>query len=190
MASEPRVRGIFVVRQRDIMRTLAGPRFEGALATVSQAARDDYESTTILSWCPQSSARAVTAAVAEALGRDPVEFVGAVVSQSLREALAGPWAVFLGSMTDDEAILRRAATLFEKSFDQGKLEAVALGKGRFKVTLSGWQRPHAMDVESLARGITTLLEVVERPATVSAAVRADMTVEFRVTMRSAPALEG
>lgn len=174
-----------MVRQRAILRELAGPRYERALTRVSRKARDDYESAGVLSWCPQGSMREVTAAVAEEVGRDPIELVGAVVSQSLRDALSGPWAIFLGRMTTDEAILRRAATLFEKSFDRGKVLATALGEGRFRLTLSGWSDPHAMDVESMRCSIETLLAIVERPAVVSASRRPDATVEFLVTARPA-----
>jgi GGDEF domain-containing protein len=111
--------------------------------------------------------------------------VGALVSQSLRDALSGPWAIFLGRMTTDEAILRRAAALFEKSFDRGQVSATALGDGRFRLILSGWSDPHPMDIESIKSAIETLLAIVERPAVVVANRKSDGTVEFHVTARIA-----
>lgn len=180
-SSEVRVRGLLISHQRELLRRAAGARYDAALARVSPDAREDYESAGILSWCGQSSARAVTAAVAAELGRDPIELVRDIVSASTREALRGPWAVLLRLMTDDHAILRRASTLFAKAFDRGALRATLLEDGVSRVTLEGWPDAHAMDIESIACGIETLLEVLGRRCAVTSTRRGaviDYAVRF------------
>lgn len=183
--SEVRVRGVLIGKQRELLRRAAGARYAAALARVSREARDDYESAGVLSWCGQDSARAVTAAVAAELGRDPLELVRHVVGGSTREALRGPWAVLLAMMTDDYAILRRASTIFSKAFDRGTLRATLLGEGVSRVTLEGWPNAHAMDIESISCGIQTLLDVLDRPCTVTA-TRNGALVEFLVRIERPP----
>ncbi len=174
-----RVRGVLISRQRELLRRAAGARYAIALSRVSPAAREDYDSAGILSWCGQSSARAVTTAVAVELGRSPIELVRHIVEVSTREALQGPWAILLGSMTDDHAILRRASKVFEKAFDRGTLSATLLADGTSRVTLEGWPNAHAMDIESIACGMETLLDVLGRHCTVSSARRGPV-IEYTV----------
>ncbi|MBL8744308.1 MAG: hypothetical protein JNK04_24545 [Myxococcales bacterium] len=168
---EVRVRGVLITRQRELLRRAAGARYAIALSRVPAAAREDYDSAGILSWCGQSSARAVTTAVAVELGQSPIELVRHIVEVSTREALQGPWAILLGMMTDDHAILRRASKIFEKAFDRGTLSATLLGDGTTRVTLEGWPNAHAMDIESIACGMETLLDVLGRACTVSSTRR-------------------
>ncbi len=162
-----RVRGLLISQQRDLLRKTAGDRYSSALLRVPEQAREEYESVGVLSWCRQSSARAVTEAVAVELDRSPIEMTRYVVETSTRAALRGPWAVLLRMMTDDDAIVRRASVIFEKAFDRGTLRATQLDSRLWRVKLEGWPQAHAMDIESIACGMSTLLDVLNRPATVS-----------------------
>ena len=174
-----RVRGLLIVRQREVLRRMAGNGYERALARVSAAEREDYESAGILSWCTQASARAVTLAVAAELGQDPLQLAGEVVAESVREALRGPWAILIGRMIDDRAIVMRAPMLFEKAFDQGKLEASLLGPGQARLRLSGWPAAEPVDIVSVARGAEALLQAIGRRASVTHQLRDD-AIEFNV----------
>lgn len=181
---EVRVRGVLISRQRELLRRIAGAQYTAALSRVPATACEEYESASILSWCGQGAARAVTAAVAVELGRDPIELVRHVVEISTREALRGPWAILLGRMTDLHAIVRRASVVFEKAFDRGTLRATLVDKEVSRVTLEGWPDPHPMDVESIACGIETMLGVLERPCTVIS-VRRGAVIEYTIRLRSA-----
>lgn len=176
-----RVRGVLIARQRDLLKREAGSRYADALSRVPPGVREEYESAGILSWCGQAAARAVTVAVAAEIGRSPIELVRHIVEVSTREALRGPWAILLKMMTDEDAIVRRASKIFEKAFDRGTLTATLLDGGVSRVTLEGWPNAHAMDVESIACGMETLLDVLERPCTVAGARRGPV-VEFTVRM--------
>jgi hypothetical protein len=168
-----------IVRQREVLRRLSGAGYERALARVSAAERDDYESAGILSWCNQVSARSVTKAVATELGLDPLQLAGDVVAESVREALRGPWGILIGRMIDDRAIVMRASMLFEKAFDQDKLQASLLGPGQALLRLSGWQGAEPIDIVSVARRAEALLQSLGRRASVTYQVRGD-EIEFNV----------
>lgn len=159
---EPNVRGILVTQQRQLLRDLAGPeRYARALNRVPASVRDEYENVSALGWCAQSTARAVTRAVAETIGRSPIDLAGEISEASVMHAFRGVWAVFL-KFTSDDALIRRASFIFEKSFDRGKFDAELAGPGRARTVLTGWPHAEDMDTHSIACSIAALLVAAGR----------------------------
>lgn len=165
------------------MQKRCGPeRFERALTTLPPRDREEYEHVSSLGWVRQDVARAATRAVAMELGVDPVALAGEVVEESVAHALRGVWAVLLRN-TSDEALVSRAATIFEKSFDRGTFRASQLGPGRAQIVLEGWPSPHEMDVASIARSIAAALAVAGRAHRRVTTVRDGERVRFEVDAR-------
>lgn len=174
------VRGLLVLRQRAIMEALCGPaRFAQALASLPEDMRAEYDAATSLGWVRQSTVRAVTQAAAAQIAADPVRFAGDVVEQSITDAVRGVWAVLVRN-TNDDALLSRAATIFEKSFDRGRFRAASLGPGRAEIVLEGWADPHEMDIVSIERSIAAVLRVAGRTASRVTTSRVGARVRFDV----------
>lgn len=161
-----RVRGLLVLSQRRLMERMAGaPTVQAALARVEPALRVAYEEASVLSWVPQPAVRAVTREVAHAMAISPVTLAERVVSASVKELCDGPWNVLL-RMVSDDALIRRAATLFARSFDAGELASRALEDGSLVLTLTGWPDVDEMDRASVAAGMLATLGAVGRSAQV------------------------
>lgn len=150
-----------MVRQLAALERLAGAGYARALARLPTDVRVELEGLGMLSWCRQSAVRSATLEVARELGVDPVQLAGDVVEESVDSAFRGVWGVFL-RFTDDASLVRRASSVFEKSFDRGVFEAHLVAPSRARLTLRGWDAPHDMDLESISRSIRVALIVAGR----------------------------
>lgn len=168
-----------MVRQLAALERLAGSGYARALARLPADVRVELEETGMLSWCRQSAVRAATLEVACELGVDPVELAGDVVEESVDTAFRGVWGVFLRH-SDDASLVRRASSVFEKSFDRGAFEAHLVGPNRAQLTLRGWDAPHDMDLESISRSIRVALVVAGRVPPRVTITRANDHVAFDV----------
>lgn len=160
------VRGLLVLGQRRLMERMAGvAAMQAALARLEPEVRAAYEEASVLSWVPQPAVRAVTREVALAMGISPVALAERVVSASVKELCEGPWNVLL-RMVSDDALIRRAATLFARSFDMGAIDCRLVDDGSLVLTLTGWPDPHEMDLASVTAGMLAALNAVGRQARV------------------------
>ncbi len=161
-----RVRGALVTRQRSYMERLAGrDRVAKAVDALPADLRAAYDEATLLSWVPQRAVREVTRAVASDLGLPAVELAERVVGTSVFDLCRGPWNILL-RMTDEEALISRAAAIFARSFDVGEIRASREPTGGYALTLRGWPSADDMDLASLAAGIKAVLRSVGRGARV------------------------
>jgi hypothetical protein len=132
-----------------------------AVASLPNALRASYEDATLLSRVPQEAVREVTRRVADELAMDPVSLAERVVSDSVSGLCAGPWNILL-RLTSDEALVSRAATIFQRAFDAGMIETRLVSEGDVELTLRGWPGADEMDLASLSAGIRATLASVGR----------------------------
>jgi hypothetical protein len=166
------VRGVLVLRQRALMEGMAGRTVvqEVVASLGDPVMRASYEEASILSWVPQRAVRDVTSGVARAMGMSDVALAERVVERSVTELCTGPWNILL-RMTDDDALIGRAAALFARSFDRGGIEVRRAADGVIEVILSGWPDAHEMDLASLAAGMLATLRSVGRDAVIERRAR-------------------
>jgi hypothetical protein len=150
------VRGLLVVTQRDILRELAGAGpFDAAMQLLPRDEREAYLSCGVLSWCPQTTVREATRLIAVELALDPVALAANVVELSVTNALRGPWAILIRLATDAQ-LIQRAASIFSKAFDRGRLESELAGPGTMILRLYGWPDPQEMDLASIEAAIRAI----------------------------------
>lgn len=155
-----------MTRQRAYMESIAGRAVVAdAIAALPAALRQSYDEATLLSWVPQVAVREVTRNVARALAMSPVELAERVVSDSVSDLCAGPWNILL-RLTSDEALVSRAAAIFQRAFDKGSVETRLVAEGEVELTLRGWPAADDMDIASLAAGIRATLTAVGRASRV------------------------
>lgn len=172
-----------MVRQLAALKRLAGEGYSRALARLDPDLRAELEGLGLLSWCRQSAVRSATLEVARELGVDPVQLAGDVVEESVESAFRGVWSVFF-RFTDDASLVRRASSVFEKTFDRGVFEAHLTEPNHARLTLRGWETPHDMDLESIARSIRVALVVAGRAPPRVSVRRAHDHVAFDVEFQS------
>lgn len=172
-----------MLQQLAALRRLGGPAYADAIARLPPYARTELEGLGLLSWCRQSTVRGATLEVARELGIDPVRLAGDIVEESVTSTFRGVWSIFL-KLTDDASLVRRAGTIFEKSFDRGTFDAELVEPGRARLTLRGWPAPHDMDLESISRSIRAALVVAGRKPPRVTVLRSPDRIEFVVDLAS------
>jgi hypothetical protein len=156
-APEARIFGAVILDQRRVMESLAGHAIvEGAVAALPDDRRAEYQSLRFLSWCRHRTATAVTAEVANRLGRMPEEFTREVVRTGVARMFRGPWAIFL-RIPSNEALVKRAALVFSKTCDRGKVVATAISDTQAEVRVEGWPEAERLDLVALGAGIEAML---------------------------------
>jgi hypothetical protein len=174
-----RVRGALVTRQRAYMESFAGrAAVASAVASLPSALRASYDEASMLSWVPQEAVREVTRRVATSLSMSPVDLAERVVTDSVSSLCAGPWNILL-RLTSDEALVSRAAAIFQRAFDAGSVETRLLAEGEVELVLRGWPGADDMDLASLSAGIRATLGAVGRTSRVERSRTSDGAL-FRV----------
>lgn len=159
---EARVFGAVLLEQRRVMRRLVGDYvFERALCAVTAEQRAEYEALTLLGWCRATTATAVTRAVALEAGRVPDRFVRDVVMSGFGMVLRTLWRILMTN-SSDEALVRRAATLYSKTVDKGTLVVTEHTPGLVVLDVRGWPELDDLDIVALAAGVEGALEAAGR----------------------------
>lgn len=154
---EARVFGAVLIEQRRVMKRLVGDEvFARGLGLVEPERRDEYEALTLLGWCRASTAIAVTRAVALASGRVPEAFVRDVVVGGFGMVLRTVWRILMTNSTD-EALVRRAGTLYAKTVDKGVLDVTQHGPGHVVLEVTGWPEMDDLDIVALSAGVEAAL---------------------------------
>lgn len=167
MTDEAQVFGAVLLEQGRIMRRLVGDDvFERALGNIDPARREEYESLQLLGWCRASTATAVTKAVAIEAGEDPAEFVHSVVKAGFGVVLRTLWRVLM-RFSSNEALVRRAGTLYSKAVNKGTMRARQIVPGKVELTMSGWPEADDLDLIALHAGVEAALLAVRREVVVS-----------------------
>src|SRR5690349_16806833 len=127
---EPCLSGLTVQNSRQSLEEIAGQEVvERALGELSEADREQYESVGPESWLPVRIADELQRAVAREAGIPVGEFaafVRAFSHRSVERMVSTVWKVLL-RFTSDKALVERTPELFSKTYNVGRLSAVADG---------------------------------------------------------------
>lgn len=159
----PRTSGQTILDQHVILEEIAG---KAVVARVVDALppdmREEYRTLLAIGWCRLTIDRAVVTGVAEALGRELVEFQSELVRRSFERTLNTVWRVIM-RFTSDEALVKRAAILYSKTLQNcGELSAAIPRPGHLDARLSGWTTAEDYDLKGISVGIETVLRVAGR----------------------------
>ena len=157
VTQEAKVFGAVLLEQRRVMKRLVGDTvFERGLNAVTLEQRDEYDALSLLGWCRASTATAVTRAVAQAAGRTPAAFVREVVVAGFGTVLRTVWRILMTN-SSDEALVRRAGTLYSKTVDKGTLTVTQHGTGHVALDITGWPEMDDLDIVALTAGVEAAL---------------------------------
>src|SRR5688500_6848431 len=108
-----------------------------ALGKLSPDVRKEYESMSPLSWVKITTAHEVHGAIARELGRDVDEFTDEFVVKGVERSFKTVWRVLL-SLTSDEALVKRAASMYSRTRNIGTMKNVIIDKCGSRGSLDGW----------------------------------------------------
>lgn len=108
-----------------------------ALLLVDAESREEHASLLPVSMVSLATVDAIHDAVAAVVGEDPVAWHRRVIRQGTERTFATVWRFFL-RLTTLEAITKRVATVFSKTFDRGAMTASTTAPGVVVMTLTGW----------------------------------------------------
>lgn len=110
---------------------------ERAKSRLSQDAQDELASLLHISWCRASTALALKSALAEAVGRDPLEFQRDLVRRASQRTFGGVWRFLLRRMSD-QALVKRAPRLYARSCNRGTMRVTFFEPGMARFAVEGW----------------------------------------------------
>jgi hypothetical protein len=148
-----------------------------ALANVSPEARKEYETASPLSWVKITTAHDVHAAIARELGRDVDEFTDEFVVKGVERSFKTVWRVLL-SLTSDEALVKRAASMYSRTRNVGTMKNVIIEKGGSRGALEGWPDINERAMRTIALGIQTVLRLAGRKDAVTTYTKTATGAEF------------
>jgi hypothetical protein len=134
---------------------------ERALASMEEEQRLELMGTLAVSWCRLTTVRAFHEATAAVVGEDVNAWHLRVVERAMQQTFSTIWRFFL-RLTSPDALVKRAANVYAKTFDTGAMEAQVLAPGHSLAILSKWPDAPEFHLNALATGIATMLRVAGR----------------------------
>lgn len=124
--------------QLAVARELVGAEIvERAIANVEPATRAELAALLPVSMVSLPTVDAVHDAVAREIGEDPAAWHRKIIRAGTERTFSTVWRFFL-TLTSLEAIAKRVATVFSKTFDRGSMTAHTTAPGVVVMTLTGW----------------------------------------------------
>ncbi len=157
-----------------------------AFQTLERPVRDEIAELLPGGWCATETARALKNAIAVQVGKDVLVVQRRVVRLGVERTLTTLWRFFVRHVSD-ESILKRAPTLYSRSFNRGRLELVSFRPGEAELDLHGWPDIPEFDLVGLTAGIEAVLAVTGRRDARTNTARKGATVRLRVTWRGGDA---
>jgi hypothetical protein len=158
------VSGAIILNQIAAARALGGAaKVERALASLTAEQQSELRDLLPVSWCTLSTTRAFHVAMATQMGEPVNLWHPRVVERAMEQTFTTVWRFFM-RLTSAEALVKRSATLYAKTYDTGSLEAVIVSPGHSRLTLTGWPDAPDYQLNALATGVTTMLRVAGRSA--------------------------
>lgn len=144
---------------------------ERAIARLEPARRQEMEELLPIGWVRCTTWIATIEDIAGQVGREPTELSAELSERGLTRTFGGVWRVLL-RLTTDAALLRRAATIWSKTFDKGTLSMEMRGQDRAALTLRGFPEVHEIDLNGSAIAMACILRL---------GAREDVEVTYRRT---------
>ena len=160
--SQPLANGALIAKERRALESIVGAdAVQQAVLTLPPEVRDAYEQMTAMTRIPTDYVEQVYYAVADRVGRDPLDLHRAIVRAGVEDALKSIWRIFL-RFTSDAAIVRRTPLFFSKGLSQGALESQMLGPGLAEIRLVGWADVSDMQINGIKAATEAVLECAGR----------------------------
>jgi hypothetical protein len=134
---------------------------ESALATLPELRRREIEEALPLSWVSIETCRLFHFAVAEQIGQDPVVWHRQLTRSGLERTFSTAWRFFLRLVTV-EALIKRVAAIYERSYDCGKMNVRTAESRRVVAELEFWPDVPEFELDAMTSGIEALLHVSGR----------------------------
>jgi hypothetical protein len=103
----------------------------------------------------------VVSNLAQQLGRTEADLMAQAVREGFGRVMRTLWRMF-AAFSSDEAIVQRAATIYSKAVDRGRLSARLEAPGHVVLVLSGWRSVTSLDLVAIAAGMEAALEAAGR----------------------------
>jgi len=135
-----------------------------AFGMISEEQRAELEDLLPVSWCKLTTAFAVHEAIAGQIRQDVKAWHRTIVRVGIERTLTTVWRLFM-RFTSTEALLKRAASIYGKSYDRGSVHAAQLPEGGVEVVLTGWPDVLDFELEAMATGLDVVLKLGGRKHT-------------------------
>ena len=160
--SEPLANGALIAKERRALESIVGAAaVRDALESLPADVAEAYEQMTAMTKIPTGYVEQVYYAVADRVGRDPLELHRAIVRAGVEDALKSIWRIFL-RFTSDAAIVRRTPLFFSKGLSRGTMESQMLGPGLAEIRLVGWPDVSDMQINGIKAATEAVLECAGR----------------------------
>lgn len=162
-----------LARRRAHESKLGAAKVRQVLDTLDPELRLEFDGATSVSWVRIATVEAVSDAMAAEAKRDPETWHDETVRLGTIETFKTVWRVML-RFTSDEALVMRAATMYSKTRNVGRLSARIPQPGRAELSLTGFPNMRPRWARAVAIGIEVVLSLTGRElAVVSSSVQAD-----------------
>lgn len=158
----PKVSGAIVHSQMAVARALAGDtRVAQAIESLTPEQRSELRDLLAVSWCSLSTLRAFHEATAGLMNESTNVWHLRVVERAMQQNFHTVWRFFL-RLTSPEALVKRAAAIYSKTYDTGAMEASLVAPGHSRAQLTGWPDIPEYQLNALATGIGAMLRAAGR----------------------------
>ncbi|RYE88497.1 MAG: hypothetical protein EOO75_13220 [Myxococcales bacterium] len=183
----PKVSGSIVISQMAVARALAGDvRVEQAIETLTPEQRTELREQLAVSWCSLPTLRAFHEATARLMDEPINAWHLRVVERAMQQKFTTIWRFFL-RLTSPEALIKRTAAIYSKTYDTGAMEATLIAPGHSRAQLTGWPDIPEYQLNALAAGIGVMLRAAGRSTVSVRWARTPQGARFDIHTRGAPA---
>jgi hypothetical protein len=159
------VSGVVILDQLKLSRELLGDDVvTRAFGAISAEQRAELDELLPVSWCRLTTAFAIHEAIAEQIGQDILVWHRTIVRVGIERTLKTVWRLFM-RLTSTEALLKRAASIYGKSYDRGAVHAAQLPGGGVEVVLTEWPDVPDFELDAMATGLDAILKLGGRKNT-------------------------
>jgi hypothetical protein len=132
-----------------------------ARALLTHEQRADIESATALSWIPVSSSAALFDTVARLTHRDAEAMVDDITRRAVKRTFTTAWRMLV-RMTSDDALMKRAPTMYSRGRNTGVLSARMREPGICELVLTGWPGVPVRQIRVFGISMQTIAELSGR----------------------------
>ncbi len=178
-----RVAGSIILEQLEVARKEYGSDVvDRALASLPPPLDTDISELLAVSWLDGTTAMLAKNAIAEAVGRPPLDFQKWVVHAAVGKTIPKFWR-FLLSKVSDGAIVKRAPILYSKTFDRGALVVMQSSPFSTDLEVRGYPDLSDYDATGLSAGIAAVMEYLDRKDVHVSFTRAPTGIHFKLTWK-------
>jgi hypothetical protein len=180
---EPHVSATLVIEQLRAIETLVGTELvEDARRKIERSLATEFDALVPGAWVTTHAVERLYAMIAKLADRDLLALHREVVHASVERNLGGVWSVLL-RVTSDRALLTRAAAIYQRSYDTGRLSAEIPAPGQGLIHLRQWPRVRELQLNGVCAGIEAVLSCAGRHEPAAEWRRTSEGAEFRARWR-------